>query len=233
MILRQAVRLLRPMVRAVNWVPVAPAGTLALLAVWLIARDDLAGLEERIVAVRIAAVLLALSMAFVLDDTTAELSASTPSPLLLRRSVRVLLMLLPTAILWIGVLWVMVRAPLTEPSSLPIVALTLELGAVVMITMAMAAVLIRWGSSDLGGLPASAALLGLTLVSWLMPEDTRLWVYPGQANWTAAHVWWGVILVAGLVVFVWSSLEPATSQAATVLRKTAPQHPQERDRVDR
>ncbi|CAN5682415.1 hypothetical protein BH24ACT15_BH24ACT15_18220 [soil metagenome] len=207
MILRQAVRLLAPMVRAVNWVPVAPAGALALLAVWLISRDDFAGLEERIAAVRTAALLLVLSTAFVLDDATAELSDSTPAPLLLPRTVRVLLMFVPTSSLWAAVLWVMVRAPLTEPSSLPIAALTLELGAIVMLTIAIAAVTIKLGNVDVGGRPAAAALLGLTLVSWLMPEDTRLWVYPGQTNWVEAHVWWCVILITAGTVFGWASVD--------------------------
>lgn len=204
---RHALRLVRPLARAVNWAPIAPAGGLALLLVWLRAQDAYSGLEELIVALRAAAILLAVAAAFSLDDAAAGTTASTPSPLLLRRTVRVALIALPTAGLWTGALWLAARKPLPGPSPLPVALLTLELATVVMISLGLAAAAVRWGHGSSGGLAASSAVLGLTVMTWLIPEGVRPWVYPGHANWTAAHRWWAVALVASLTWFAWAGLD--------------------------
>ncbi len=205
---RQALRLVRPLAPAISWAPIAPAGGLALLLVWLRAQDAYSGPEELIVALRAAAILLAVAAAFSLDDAAAGTTASTPSPLLLRRTVRVALVALPTTALWAGALWLAARKPLPEPSSLPVALLSLELATIIMITLALAAAVIRWGDSNSGGLAASSALLGLTVLTWLIPEGVRPWVYPGEPQWAAAHRWWAVALIASLAWFVWAGLDP-------------------------
>lgn len=203
----QTRRLVRPLLRVTDWTPVVSSGACALAIVWLITWDSHSGMEELLVALRAAAILLGLAAAFVLDDPAADVTAAAPCPLLLRRALRVALVSLPTAALWGAALSIAARKPLPESSALPVPLLTLELATIIMIALALAATAIRWSDSRSVGPAAAAGLLGITVMTWLVPEGARPWVYPAQKNWVAAHWWWGVVLVTALACFSWISLD--------------------------
>jgi fluoroquinolone transport system permease protein len=195
-------------VRAGQWLPILPAGALALLAIALAARTPDAGF----VAPRLAAVALALGSAFVLDDPATELLACSPTPLWVRRLVRVGVLLPLLGLLWAAVLG---RGGLAV---LPVGALTLELAAMVTVTLALSAWAALRSGDGLGGRAGGPGLLALLPLAW----QAHLWAgIPGDPQWAVAHRRWLATLVAAAALLLWASLDPGRSPVRV--------HPQRRD----
>lgn len=204
---RQALRLVRPLARAVNWTAFPPAGGLALLIVWAMATDTHAGMEELIVALRAAAIVLALAAAFALDDAAANIAAASPCPVLLRRSLRIVLVAMPTTSLWMSTMLLAQRKSLAEATALPMGFLTLELTTVVMIGLGVAATAARRGVANSAGRVGASSLLAMTVATWIVPEELRPWVYPSEPSWRTVHMWWAFALTTSLIWLFWVSRE--------------------------
>ena len=193
--LRQAALLVRPTLRSISWAPLAAGGALALALVVL--TDP--GLGQA----RIAAIAICVGAAFVLDDPAAATVASAPTSSLARRAVRVGLALVPLAALWGLVRWL---ADGADPW-----AVSLELGAMLVLTLAAAALSARIRGDGHGGVAAAPALLTLLAAAYLL-LPARWGLFPeGPADplWGAAHGRWAVILIAGGVVLLATSGDPA------------------------
>ena len=92
--LEQIGELLRPTARTIRWSPFVGAIAVAFVQVFVQTRDvcprsnPCVGPEARVLALRIAAILIALGSAFVLDDPTEETTGHFPTPRWLRRAPR-------------------------------------------------------------------------------------------------------------------------------------------------
>jgi hypothetical protein len=91
----------------------------------------------------------------------------------------------------------------------PVLGLTLELAALVMLGLAAAAALDRWSGVPDPGVGASPLVFGSALLASRLPERWALVVPPGPA-WTDAHVRWAVLLACSVLVLGWLTRDPAT-----------------------
>jgi hypothetical protein len=93
---------------------------------------------------------------------------------------------------------------------LPIWGLTLEMAAMMMTGIAIAAIATRWVPEGLGGVAAGPTLLVLLGAAMFLPD--RWTLFPGSMDdpqWAAAHVRWAVIAVLASLLFVYFSRDPA------------------------
>lgn len=206
--LRQAALLARPTLRSTSWVPLAAGGALAL---GLLALTD-QGLME----LRLAAIGICVGAAFILDDAAAATVASAPTPLLVRRAMRVGLALAPLAALWAILSWF--------ADSAASWAVSLELAAMLALTLAAASLAARIRGDGRGGVAAGPALLGLLAAAYLL-LPSRWGLFPGGPEdplWTPAHQRWALILLAGVLGVLWASRDPgAAPWVARFLRRHA------------
>lgn len=181
----QAAALSRSVARTLPWAALLGAAALALAVVRL-------G-DTQTLHVRLAALALCIGGAFLLDDPAAEIVESVPASLLFRRLLRLALALPVLTAAWALVLHSAGRAPAWE--------LTLELGALLAVALAVAA--------RAGGVAAGPTLLVLFGLAALLPGRWALLVPgPEDPRWSAAHARWALVLAAGLAAFVWASLDP-------------------------
>ena len=206
--------LLRRLIPAVPWVPWLPvSGGIGGLA-WAI-RDLQPDFASRQLYLRGGLLLAALTISFAFDDPAAETTDSTPSPLRLRRSVRLLISLVPWATLVAVVVSagaknmdpvLLLSAPL-NPEQLPVGRLLLEAATMASWGLATASVLAsRW--DDEPGKVASGALLIAYAAAWMIPEQGKPWANPADPRWQTALPWWWVALGAGVlvtVIFSWDT----------------------------
>lgn len=152
--------------------------------------------------VHLAQLALAGVAAFMLDDAAAELTGVVPPPLWRRRASRVVVGLVAVTIGWTVVLVVSVGASRS--------ALTLEVGVLVVLSLAASSLVATRGDSEPGAMVApavvlaglAAMLVGGLLGRTLFVSDAHPAV-PGLATaWAAAGVLAAVLLVG-------SSRDPA------------------------
>ena len=99
--------------------------------------------------------------------------------LLLRRTLRVVLLLPATAAWWVAVVW---RIRAVHPGlPLPVAALTLEAAALLAVTLALAAAGSHLAPERRGGVVAAPALLTLATAAFLLPAQVTLYAQPGSA----------------------------------------------------
>jgi len=204
--LRQAALLARPTLRSASWAPLAAGGALALV---LLALTD-----RGVTQLRLAAIVLCVGAAFVLDDAAAATVASAPTPLLVRRAVRVALAVAP-----LGALWALLSVIADGVASW---AVSLELAAMLALTLAAAALAARIRGDGRGGVAAGPSLLALLAAAYLL-LPSRWGLFPGGPEdplWTPAHRRWALILLACALGGLWGSRDPgAASLGARLLRR--------------
>jgi len=218
--LRLIPALLVPTARAVAWWPPLAAFTVSLGLLALAVRPgSVLEAEELVQWLRIAIVTGALGCAFLLDDPSEPTTEGVAGSLLLRRALRVALLLPATAAWWVAVVW---RIRAVYPAvSLPIAAFTLEVAALLAVTMALAAAGSRLAPERRGGVVAAPALLALTSAAFLLPARIGLYAQPGSGVWDGAHRRWALLLGLALVAFAVASRDPAHRRLPSQLRGLA------------
>lgn len=193
-----------PLVRAVHWQPVPVAAAMASALLWW--QDDrMADPTRAVWMLRAVALLLAVGVAFALDDRTRSLLGAVPTPLWWRAAVRLLVVGAPAALVWlISLSWVGARSA----GALPAAALSLEALTLAAVVTALAGGLARWRAVPDPGTVAAPVLLAVGLLLPQLPEHVGLAVLPGP-GWDAAHVRWSVLLAAAAVVLAVSLRDPA------------------------
>ena len=187
--LRQAALLLPSLPRTVRWTPIPLSALVGvgLLELW---RTGPAGY-------RLAALVLCLGTAFVLEDDAVATVASVPSPLLFRRTVRVGFALSLVAVSWAALLWYGNAMEPWRP--------TLELLAMVAVTLAVAA--------SFDGVAAASALLALFGAAWLLPEGLLLF----DDGAAAGRRWW-LVVALGVAGFLYGSRDPGRRRFSARIR---------------
>jgi hypothetical protein len=201
---RQLCVLAPALVRAVRWQPVLAAGLCAGAVLWW--QDDrTAAKGDAIWLLRVVALLLAVALAFALDDRSRVTVAAVPTPQWWRGGLRVLVAGLPAALVWGGALaWIQHRSGGAVPGG----ALTLEMTALAGVALAVAGGLARWRDQPEPGLLVGPILLVAGLLVPQLPRQVALAVPPGP-DWAAAHLRWSVLLAVTAAVLAASCRDPA------------------------
>ena len=196
---RQARLLAAPTVRLASWRALPAA---AAVAVAVVQFDG-----PQVTELRMAAIALCIAAAFVLDDPAAQSLAASPTPLLLRRLLRTTLVLPLVAALWAIVLW---RAGESFTT-----ALTFELVAMLVVTLAVAAAATALVPDGRGGLAAGPVLLiMLTAALLMLPSAWTLFARdPTDPAWQASHNRWALLLAIGVATFLAASRDPAARRS--------------------
>jgi fluoroquinolone transport system permease protein len=197
--------LIRPTLRTIRWGGLAGATPPAAFIVWHFHNQPDPTASSSALGLRMAAVMLALGLAFVLDDPTEDTTGSTPVSVLARRALRVGLTLPP-----MFAFWLLLRG--YAGSGLPAWPLFLEVLAFGAIGLAGAALGSRVLSDRLGG-PAGAGSVALVaLVAGLLPWAGGLLTRtPGTSPHAAAGRWWLAMIAVSVLVWWRSSSVPAVS----------------------
>jgi hypothetical protein len=185
--------------RAIPWLPAFAAGILGVVVV--------AALHDRDAAAPLQAVsiLLASAAGFALDDPAAEILAASPTSLRRRRMVRLALMGPPILLVWLAL--VAAQGPVSWAEGWVIAAM---FAGLVGLSLAIAGVVSRRSPTGRGGIAVAPGLFILLIVSTLVPTRWRplpMGDVPG--GWTPLYLRWSTAAVIGLLVFLWSSRDPA------------------------
>ena len=218
--LRLVPALLVPTARAVGWAPPLAACGLSLGLLALAVRPGLELPAGRLVLwLRLAMIVAVLGHAFLLDDPSEPTTEAVAGSLLLRRALRVALLLPVTAAWWAAAVW---RVRAVHPRlPLPVAAYTLEVAALLAVTVALAAAGSRLAPERRGGVVAAPALLGLASAAFLLPAQLALYAQPGEAAWDGAHRRWALLLGLALAAFAAASRDPAHRRLPSPLRGLA------------
>ncbi|MFJ6086593.1 ABC transporter [Streptomyces sp. NPDC092369] len=186
-----------PVWRTLPWRALLASGVMALLlaAIPRMADDPSTWLTVNLL--RTAALVLALGLAFVLDDPARHTTAAVPVRRPVRSGLRLALVAPVLASWWTAVL-------LLVPSSVrpPVADITLEAGAAFALALAGATAAIRLTDQAEPGQTVAAGLLVLAILTpLLLPESWALFVAVEDKRWAAAHERWAVLLVGAAVVW--------------------------------
>ena len=201
---RQLHALAPALVRAVRWQPVIAAGLCSGAVLWW--QDARTTAEGNAVwLLRVVALLLAVALAFALDDRSRVTLAAVPTPQWWRSGVRLVVAGLPAALVWGGALaWV----EHLSGGAVPGRALTLEMAALAAFALAVAGGLARWRDQLEPGLLVGPILVGAGLLIPQLPRQVALAVQPGP-DWAAAHLRWSALLAVTTAVLAASWRDPA------------------------
>jgi fluoroquinolone transport system permease protein len=192
------------LLRAVHWqpVPVAAAGSTVLL--WW-RWDATADPTYALWTLRSVALLLAVAVAFALDDRTRATLAAVPTPLSWRATVGLGYVAGPAALVWCAALASVDRH---AEGSVPVAAMTLEAVTLAAVVLAFSGGLLRWRDVTDPGVVAASALLGLGVLVPQLPRSIALAVTPGP-GWNSAHLRWSVLLGVAVAILALSLRDPA------------------------
>jgi len=223
--LEQVGELLRPTARVIRWSPLLVACGLAFIQVFVQTRDvcppsnPCIGQEARVLALRIAAILIALGAAFALDDPTEETTGHLPTPRWLRRAVRVGLVAPVVILTWALLISLALRSSI-DPDPFPTGALTLELATLVSASLAISAASARFVPEAMGGVAAGPLLLGLVGGAYFLPSKAALFLLdPHAERWRAAHDVWRVLLLIAVAALAFVSRDPWRNRLLRSLKR--------------
>ncbi len=205
----------RPLAGSTRWQPLAGAGGVAAVIAYFETRDQCVeaglppclGVGNKIMALRLAAVVIGIGAAFLLDDPAEDTLAHVPTPRIFTRALRLLLAMPLAGMVWALCVAVAMRTGGAEP--FPLRQVTLEAGALWMVAVAASAGAARLVPERLGGIAGGPLLLLLTVAAILAPARFRLFVpEPAEPRWKDAHDLWAWVLFTSVLLAAWWSRDP-------------------------
>ena len=189
--------------RTVRWVPLAASGAIAL---WIVYTGVHANRHTGDVQLPLAAVVVCMAAAFVLDDEAARTVACTPTPLLMRRAIRVALGMPLLWATWVILAWYSHALTAT---------MAVEYAGMLALTLTLAAIGAQVIGEERAGLFASPALFVLLGSSAVISARWRPFpLMPIGSTWFDLYGRWGVVLAVSALVFVMASADPAKRRPA-------------------
>jgi fluoroquinolone transport system permease protein len=211
---RQLLPLARPTARTIRCVALAGGAVGAQLVIWASRSGLSPGGPVSLQPLRVAAVVLCLGAAFILDDDAGATVEPSVASLVVRRGLRLALALPVLGVCWGSALWAASHKAASghelAPHALPVAGLALEAAALLAVTLAAAAVASRRLGHRRGGVAGGPALLAFVLAALSIGPYWPL--FPAASSdpgWAAAHVRWALVLAAATIVLVAFSLDPA------------------------
>lgn len=189
---RQCALLVPSLLRALPRAQLAAGVTATFTIVWLLSADP--GGARTIVALQYAALALSLAVASILDDPAAATVAAAPPTLLLRRILTIALVLPAVLAAW------SVLIALSGAGASLVGAITLQMGAIVILTLALAVALARGGT-------IAGSLVVLMFLS-ARPVAPEWALVPDLGDWRWDVAWTGLGAAALLALLI-VSRDPA------------------------
>jgi fluoroquinolone transport system permease protein len=217
---RQTLQLVRPTAKAMSWRPVIWAAVLAIAYVWKEAPG--AYIDYRVLVLRVVALLVCMGAAFVLDDATEDTISHVPSPLLLRRALRVALLLPLVAATWFLLVYLAGDVAPRDGGPVPVGDITLEAATLLATALAAACIGARVTSDRLGGVAAAPILMAVVAAVLFLPGNYKLIVSVGDPRWANVHDTWRTALTVAVVIFVYVNRSPGAYRTMSRLRALRP-----------
>lgn len=189
--------------RAADWRALVAGGVVGVLFAGLVGRGGSPTADEVLAAVRLAAVTIALGVAFLFDDPAARLLAPLPASWARRAVARYAVAAAGAAVPAAAVLALAAGKRLSDVPRLPLGDVAMEVATVVGVAVAAAALTRRAGAHR-PGMHVAIGVLVCGALSAAVPGAARPWASPGEpataaaARWASVHRGWWV--AAGLVV---------------------------------
>jgi hypothetical protein len=204
----QARLLVGPEARSIRWRPLLAIAPISLLIVDAGMRDPgpTAALH-----MPFAGIALAIWAGFLFDDAASATVRHAPTPLLMRRTVRVLLALPVLAIGWCGLLWYADVWPIAG-------TLTAGFAAQVCVALGFGALGALIAGEDRGGLLGLAGLAVVFLAVPLVMRGGILWADPSRHEWAYRYGRWIVTGSLALGLLLLASRDPAAPRARALMR---------------
>ncbi|NUT41123.1 MAG: hypothetical protein HOV86_14145 [Thermoactinospora sp.] len=197
---RSSAALLRFLIRAIDWAPLAVAGVLAVLLTWL------AGTGELFTLLRMLGVLLGAAAGFAVADEMGPTIGATPVPRWLRQWLRAGLGGLTAMALWS-------TACLIAASRMPtlrVPGMAVEAATCIAVGLLAAAIAGRFHHGRVSGMAGLGGLLAIVSITLALRGPYWPWLYPQEANWEIVHVGWTVALAAALTALGWANRDLRT-----------------------
>lgn len=186
-----------PSARTIRWGSFPVIAGLAALVVWSGGHE---GGNPAVVALPVATTLLCVWLCFLFDDAAAETTAGTPTPLLLRRVVRMAIAIPAVTAAWFLCTWI---GPLTGPTAVMVGSFSAE----VIVALAAAAVVVRTVGSG-GGLLAGAVVVSVTLVLPVAMGRPPS-VDPTRPPWGEPIEYWSAVALLAVMALTMAHIDPA------------------------
>jgi len=183
---RQALLLLRPLIRAVPWRPPAVAAVMSGLAVLPALLDDPAP-GVGLWGLRAAAMLFGAAASFAMVDRMAPLTVA-PTPRWLRQWLRLTVVLVPAAAGWL-VLYALVRGALGAAIG-PAGSVVVQAAVCGLTGLAGAAVAARYRHTSTAALAGPGTQAVLVAASLFLSGRYSPWSVPGEPSWTLVRPYW-------------------------------------------
>lgn len=183
-------------IRSTRLAPLAATASAALVITLLAARSQDADLA--LMGMRLATTALVIGVAFSLDDPAGHTTSAVPHQLRYRRLTRIGYTAGVWMLILISLLWLASSLLPSDQPSLPIPRLILEASGQAAAGLAIAVFIHRTHHEP--GRFAGPALLGLVLVSWLLPGPLRPWIHPEHPQWETGQRIWTTVLLASLLL---------------------------------
>uniref|UniRef100_UPI003F49674F hypothetical protein n=1 Tax=Nonomuraea bangladeshensis TaxID=404385 RepID=UPI003F49674F len=191
---RVALLLVRPLVRAIDWGPLAVVAAFAAGLVGLVEHGETLPGGDALVLMRICGTLLGAAAAFgLVDAMSADLGAAAV-PRWVRQALRCLLPGGAAVAIWLAAFaYVLTRLP--EGALFPVGDLLIEMGVCLGIALAAAATAVRLAPGRQAAMAAVVVQLAMVLGTILLPQQVRLWPPTcGFGYWDQAHLFWLAML---------------------------------------
>jgi fluoroquinolone transport system permease protein len=212
--------LIRPTVRTIRWGALAGSALPATFVVWHFHNQPEPSAPSTAFGLRVAAVTIALGLAFVLDDSTEETTASAPISVLTRRALRIGLTLPPALLFW-TLLLAFGGGALPPGSGLPMPSFLVEVIGFAAVAFAGSTAGSRVISDRLGGPAGAGAVVLVALVATGFPwRNGLLTRVPGTEPHDAAIGWWWLIASAATLLWWRMSATPESALLRLPIRRS-------------
>ena len=199
-------QLVVPMARTGAWAPMAATAGLGILAFAISVDEPRLPQGVTIARLRFAVLVAALGAGFLLEDPAETWLAATPTPLAVRRLVRIGLVVPPLIVWWL----VLARWASSLFDDVPRQALTLELAAMVGVSLGAAAFPDRGLPAARRGVLGAGAVLVLAATALIAPVTLTLFLpTPDHPGWDASHLRWAAVGALAITTVALTSRDPA------------------------
>jgi hypothetical protein len=209
--LQVAQQLPRTSLRTIRWSVLLPVGALGAAIV----RSSTSEHGDPVaIGMPLATTLLGVWLCLLFEDPAHEVTGSLPTPVWVRRAVRGWIAIGATACIWFAIAWI---EPLTGPTA-PMATMA---GAVVVVSMACAAMAGRLVTPGRSGVVAAVAMVWIVLVlpiALALTLDRPLSIDPSAPPLGSVATYWSSICGAAAVALVVAHRDPARPPLRALVR---------------
>ncbi|MFI6597450.1 hypothetical protein ACIBHX_14445 [Nonomuraea sp. NPDC050536] len=198
------IQLIRPVARAIDWIPLAVTGMLAVVMASVMEAGSALGVGTAFTLLRMMGVMLGAAAGFAVIDEMTVSTGATPVPRWLRQWLRCGLGGLTTGLMW-GIACAIAVARLPEGGQLKVAGMAAEAAVCIAIGLLTASIAGRMHQGKAAALAAMGGLLVIVSVSLVLRGPYWPWLYPEEENWEIVHHGWLAMLPPILAALGWAS----------------------------